>query len=311
MDLDVGCHINVLLDGPAAVAAPEALRHLSRAGYRRVVLAPFDPHATDLSALRRLFEGANLTPIPIAGQGPGADVSSADPDERAAGEAALYAMVDATAALGGDQLNGVPYGVFGHPMAPIDAAARERSAVSVGRVADYAFEHGIVMTFEVVNRYETAMVNTAAQAMAYAELSGSAHLGIHLDTFHMAVEEADAAEAIRLALPRLRYLELGQSGRGLLSAGSVDVPRLVQTALDDGYTGRWGVEAFSRSILPPVVADMLAIWREPYGDGVALADDAMRVIRAGWSSSSVGRRALRLARGATDTGALASVASRA
>ncbi|HIE61638.1 MAG TPA: tetratricopeptide repeat protein [Microbacterium sp.] len=282
----------------------QALLRVAEAGYRRIVLAPFDPAATDLASLRRLFEDAGLTPIPIAGQMPGADVSSADADERRAGEAALYAMVDATAALGGDQLNGVPYGVFGHPMAPVDAAARERSATSVGKVADYAHEHGITMTFEVVNRYETAMVNTAAQAMEYAELSGSDHLRIHLDSFHMAVEESDAAQAIRAAMPRLAYLELGQSGRGLLSTGAVDIPRLVQGALDDGYEGRWGVEAFSRSILPEFVADMLAIWREPYAEGVALAEDAMRVIRTGWAASSVGRRAQRLARGASDTGSI-------
>ena len=93
--------------------------------------------------------------------------------------------------------------------------------------------------------------------MEYAELSGSDHLRIHLDSFHMAVEESDAAQAIRAAMPRLAYLELGQSGRGLLSTGAVDIPRLVQGALDDGYEGRWGVEAFSRSILPEFVADML------------------------------------------------------
>lgn len=304
MDLDVGCHINVLVDGPDSPLTPQALRRVAEAGYRRIVLAPFDPAATDLASRRRLFDDAGLTPIPIAGQMPGADVSSADADERRAGEAALYAMVDATAALGGDQLNGVPYGVFGHPMAPIDAAARERSAASVGKVADYAHEHGITMTFEVVNRYETAMVNTANQAMEYAELSGSDHLRIHLDSFHMAVEEADAAQAIRTAMPRLAYLELGQSGRGLLSAGAVDIPGLVQGALDDGYEGRWGVEAFSRSILPEFVADMLAIWREPYGEGVALAEDAMRVIRTGWAASSVGRRAQRLARSVSDTGSI-------
>lgn len=304
MDLDLGCHINVLVEGPEAQAMPSALRHLAEAGYRRVVLAPFDPATTDLGALRRTFDDAGLVPIPIAGQMPGADVSSEDAAEQAAGEAALRSMVDATVALGGDQLNGVPYGVFGHPMAPVDPAARERSAAAVGRVADYAHENGVVMTFEVVNRYETAMVNTAAQAMDYAEMSGSDHLRIHLDSFHMAVEEADAADAIRTALPRLGYLELGQSGRGFLSTGAVDIPQLVQSALDTGYTGRWGVEAFSRSVIPGFVADMLAIWRAPYADGLALADDALRVIRTGWAASSVGRRTQRLARGAAETGAI-------
>ena len=139
-------------------------------------------------------------------------------------------------------------------------------------------------------------MNTARQAMDFAERSGSPHLRIHLDTFHMAVEEADMSAAVRTALPRLAYLELGQSGRGPLSTGAVALPDIVRQALDDGYAGRWGVEAFSRSVLPTPVSDMLAIWREPYDDGAELARDAMRVIRQGWSMSTVGRRTQRLAR---------------
>ena len=96
------------------------------------------------------------------------------------------------------------------------------------------------MTFEVLNRYETSLVNTAAQAVAYVGLSGSEHLRIHLDTFHMAVEEADISEAIRIAMPALGYLELGQSGRGPLSTGALDIPEIVRSALDDGYDGQVG-----------------------------------------------------------------------
>ena len=49
----------------------------------------------------------------MGGQAPGADVSSADPGEQEQGAAALRRMVDATVALGGDQMNGVSYGLFG------------------------------------------------------------------------------------------------------------------------------------------------------------------------------------------------------
>ena len=60
--------------------------------------------------------------------------------------------------------------------------------------------------------------------------------------------------------------------------GAVDVPAMITTALDAGYAGVIGIEAFSRSVLPPAVGDMLAIWREPYDDGLALAADAMALI---------------------------------
>jgi len=296
--LDVACHINVLLPDASPSDLPAALEPLVAAGYSRVVLPPLDPATTDASAVARIFADHGLVPITIAGgQSAGADVSSADPDERAAGAALLRSTVDLTAALGGDQMNGVPYGAFGHPQGPTSRVAVERSAREVGTVADYAHERGIMMTFEVLNRYETSLVNTAAQAIAYVGLSDSEHLRIHLDTFHMAVEEADIGDAIRVALPALGYLELGQSGRGPLSTGVVDIADVVRAALDDGYDGRWGVEAFSRSVLSTSAADMLAIWRGPYDDGAELATDAMRVIQRGWSASIVGRRAQRLARG--------------
>lgn len=298
-NLDVAFHINVLRSTVDPGTLPAALDAIVAAGYSRVVLPPMDPAATDAATLRRILAERGIAPIAMGGgQGGAADVSSPDPDVRAAGAARLRGAVDLAIALGSDQLNGVPYGPFGPSTRATPRDAVERSALEVGRVADYAHERGVAMTFEVLNRYETSMLNTAAQAVEYVALSGSDHLRIHLDTFHMAIEEADMSEAIRLALPKLGYLELGQSGRGLLSTGAVDIPAVVSAALDDGYEGRWGVEAFSRSVLSEPGADMLAIWRAPYDDGAELAIDAMRVIQRGWSMSTVGRRAQRLSRSA-------------
>jgi D-psicose/D-tagatose/L-ribulose 3-epimerase len=299
LDLDLACHVNVMVPDVEPAPLASALATLAELGFRRAVLPPLDASTTDAASLRALFATAGLAPITIAGQAPGADVSSEDPDEAAAGEAALRRTVDLTVELGGDQMNGVPYGLFAHPEAPVPPERFDRAARAVGRVAEYAHERGVVMTFEVLNRYETSMVNTAEQAMDFVERSASDHLRIHLDTFHMAVEEADLGAAIRLALPKLAYLELGQSGRGLLSGGAVDLPGVVGRAIDDGYTGRWGVEAVSRRGLIEPVADALAIWRSPFDDGRVLAEDALRVIRRGWSTSVAGRRAQRLSRGAT------------
>ena len=290
MDLDLACHINVVYPDVFSEGFPAALDGLLALGYRRVVMHPLDPAATDTDRLRGLLADRGMSPVTIAGQMPGADVSSEDEAERAAGEAALREQVDLTVAIGGDQMNGVPYGLFSKPAGPTSAAAFERAAIGVGRVADYAHERGLMMTFEVLNRYETSAINTAEQAMEFVGLSGSDHLRIHLDSFHMAVEEADISAAIRHALPKLGYLELGQSGRGLLSTGSVDIAAVVAQAIDDGYRGRWGVEAFSRPVLVEPVADLLAIWRAPYHDGLALAADAVEVITAGYDRSAAHAR---------------------
>jgi D-psicose/D-tagatose/L-ribulose 3-epimerase len=278
----MSCLVNVIIDGPTPQELPGMLDALAELGYTYVVLPPLDPTATDAAWIRGLCAERSLLPITMCGgMAPESQVGSPDADERAAGAAGLRALVDFAVALGSPQLNGVPYGVFGHPMAPTPPDYFARAAREVGAVADYAHEHGVTMTFEVLNRYETSVVNTAAQAMDFVAQSGSDHLMIHLDTFHMAIEEADMFAAIDLALPRLGYLELGQSGRGMLSTGVVDNAAVVRHVVAAGYSGPIGVEAFSRSILPSFVSDALAIWREPYTDGRALATEAAQIMRRG------------------------------
>lgn len=283
-DLDVACHLNVVLADPASEQLAGALDALRESGYRRIVLPPVGD-AFDADRMRAACEARGMTAIPIAGQTPEADVSSADPWIREAGLRALRAAVDLAERLGSDQLNGVPYGLFERAAHETPRDAWRRAAAGVGAVAEEAHARGIAMTFEVLNRYETATINTAEQAMAFCEASGSAHLGIHLDTFHMAIEEADMIGAIRTALPRLRFLELGQSGRGPLGSGSVDVADVVRAARDAGYRGRFGVEAFSGAILPPPAREALAIWREPYVDGVHLARQAAALIGRAWTGA--------------------------
>jgi D-psicose/D-tagatose/L-ribulose 3-epimerase len=138
----------------------------------------------------------------------------------------------------------------------------------------------VTLTFEVLNRYEEAMINTAARAREYVEVAGSPHLGIHLDTFHMAIEEADMADAVRRSAPRMRFLELGQSARGDLATGAVDVPAILRAAWGAGYRGRIGVEGFSRAINSEAGANRLAVWRAPFDDGLAFAARAIALVHA-------------------------------
>ncbi|CAB4897828.1 MAG: TIM barrel protein [Actinobacteria bacterium] len=283
----MSCLVNVIIGDPSQTELPGMLDSLAELGYTYVVLPPMDPAATDAAWIRGLCAERSLLPITMCGgMAPESQVGSADEAERAAGVAGLRALVDFAVALGSPQLNGVPYGIFGHPLAPTDPDYFARAAREVGAAADYAHDKGVTMTFEVLNRYETSVVNTAAQAMDFVSKSESQHLRIHLDSFHMAIEEADIFAAIDLALPKLGYLELGQSGRGMLSTGIVDNAAVVRHAIAAGYTGPIGVEAFSRSILPPFVADALAIWREPYTSGRDLAAEAATIMRGSASTGS-------------------------
>lgn len=272
--VDLACQSAAFTTDPFSDAFARSLPVLHEAGYRRVVLGPLDPTSRGVTDLGRRIADAGLAPITMAVQSPEANVASSDPHVRRRGFDQLRRFVEMTARMGGDQLNGVPYGVHGDTGARPAPDQLARVAALVGDVADEAAAAGILMTFEVVNRYETAVLNTAAEAVRFVELSGSRNLRIHLDTFHMAVEEADPLGAVAHALPHLGYLEFGQSSRGLLSTGSLDLAAVLEGVLELGYTGRFGVEGFSRSLMDEPVADALKIWDTTFATGEEFAHDA-------------------------------------
>ncbi|QCU76990.1 sugar phosphate isomerase/epimerase [Citricoccus sp. SGAir0253] len=272
--VDLACQGAAFTTDPFGEDFARCLPVLRDAGYRRVVLGPLDPSSRGVADLARRIGDAGLAPIAMAVQSPEANVASPEPHVRRRGHDRLRRFVDLAGRLGADQLNGVPYGVHGDVSARPDERTLANTAQLVGDVADEAAAAGIMMTFEVVNRYETSVVNTAAEAVRFVELSGSRNLRIHLDTFHMAVEEADLVGAVAHALPYLGYLEFGQSSRGLLSTGSLDLPRVLAEVRALGYTGRYGVEGFSRPLMQEPVADALRIWATTFATGEEFVHDA-------------------------------------
>ncbi|XKH57824.1 sugar phosphate isomerase/epimerase [Citricoccus nitrophenolicus] len=273
MRVDLACQSAAFTTDPFSEEFTRSLPVLKDAGYRRVVLGPLDPSSRGIEALGQRIHDAGLAPITMAVQSPEANVMSDEPTVRRRGFEQLCRFVDMTGRMGGDQLNGVPYGVHGDTTARPAEGALANTAQLVGDVADEAAA-GILMTFEVVNRYETSVLNTAAQAVRFVELSGSKNLKIHLDTFHMAIEESDLLGAVAQALPHLGYLEFGQSSRGLLSTGSLDLARILEEVQALGYVGRYGVEGFSRATMQEPVADALKIWDTTFRTGEEFVRDA-------------------------------------
>jgi len=83
----------------------------------------------------------------------------------------------------------------------------------------------VTINLEIVNRFESNLLNTAAQGLAFIRDAGSDNIYLHLDTFHMNIEEADPAQAILLTGDRLGYFHVGESHRGYLGSGTIDFPK--------------------------------------------------------------------------------------
>lgn len=69
-------------------------------------------------------------------------------------------------------------------------------------------EADIRLGLEICNRYETNVVNTVRDALDLADDIGCDNVRVHLDTYHMNIEEADFVRPVHEAGARLGDLAI-------------------------------------------------------------------------------------------------------
>ena len=149
---------------------------------------------------------------------------------------------------------------------------------AIGKTAQVAKAAGIDLVLEIVNRFETNLLNTTAQGLDFIKETGSDHVRLHLDTFHMNIEEANPAAAIRLAGDKIGYFHIGESNRGYLGDGVIDFERIFDALLDIGYAKDITFESFSSAVVDEALSLACAIWRDTWTDNMPLAQHAKAYI---------------------------------
>jgi len=217
--------------------------------------------------IRKRLDDAGIDVVTSTVLSEATDITSADPRVRASGVDYLRRCVDVTAELGATQFSGVIYGMHGkRPRERPNEQDRAWSAECLARTAEHAAERGVAIGIEPVTRYESPLVNTCEQAVRLAELIDAPNLRIHLDTYHMNIEEKSWAEPVVLAGDRLCHFHLCENDRGIPGTGLVDWEELFGALARIGYAGYAGLESFV-----DVSEDMVAgtcVWRDlaPSGD---------------------------------------------
>ena len=99
---------------------------------------------------------------------------------------------------------------------------------------------------------------------------GHPALTLHLDTFHMNIEEKDSGDAIRRAGDRLGHLHACGSDRGTPGKDHIDWKSIVAALKEVGYDGDAVIESFTLDVT--MIARAAAIWRriEPTRDEIAV-----------------------------------------
>lgn len=246
-------------------------------------LRDVDPAAIHARLTETGFDAVTSTVLTAA-----TDLTADDPQIRAAGVAYLTRCVEATAAMGLRQFSGVIYSEIGRrpPFRPTEHHW-EWAAEGLRPVADRAAALGVTVAIEPVNRYETFLVNTAAQAVRLCAMIDRPNVAIHLDTYHMNIEEKGWAEAVRQAGTRLCHLHLCENDRGIPGSGLVDWDSLFDALGALGYAGYAAMESFvdvSDDMRPAT-----PVWRDLAPSGDDLVREGLRFLRA--KAAAVGLRA--------------------
>lgn len=282
---ELGIHALVWAGDTTTDSVERIVRNTKASGFDIVEFSLHDGFAADTADTRALLEREHLKVACSRGLAPEADVSSEDPRVVQRGLDLVVDSIRTTAELGGKLLTGALYGAFGKASSPLGSRGRANVVASLREAAVEAGRLGVTLGLEVCNRYETNVINTAAEALRLVDEIGADNVGVHLDAYHMNIEEADFEGPVRLVGDRLCYVHVGENHRGYLGSGHIDFGQLFRALAAIDYRGDITFESFSSAVVMQSLSNDLAIWRNLWTDGMALASQANAMLR-GWLEAS-------------------------
>jgi D-psicose/D-tagatose/L-ribulose 3-epimerase len=239
-----------------------------------IEIALLNPPAVDARHSRDLLEKHDLKAVCSLGL-PQQNWASVNPDGAVEH---LKIAIDKTAEMGCLALSGVTYGGIGERTGvPPTKKEYDNIAKALTAAAKHAKSRGILFGIEPVNRYENHLINTGWQAVEMIERVGAENMFIHLDTYHMNIEEKGAANGILDARKYIKYIHLSESDRGTPGSGTVDWDEVYAALAAIGFKGGLAMESFIN--MPPEVAYGLSVWRPVAKDEAEVMGDGLPFLR--------------------------------
>lgn len=274
----LGIHSFVWTGGQTQEGLEMALNKTAEHGYRTIEFAYLRPEKFNLDKLAKLAQSLDVEIGVTMGLSHATDVSSEDETVVAAGKKVLSDAIRAVRDIGGNKLGGILYSAHTKYGRAPTKKGWDNSVAAIAASAEIAKESDVDLVLEIVNRFETNILNTTAQGLKFIEETGSDHVRLHLDTFHMNIEEANPAAAIRLAGDKIGYFHIGESNRGYLGDGTINFDLIFDALLDIDYKRDVVFESFSTAVVDEGLSLACAIWRDTWTDNDPLAAHAKRYI---------------------------------
>jgi D-psicose/D-tagatose/L-ribulose 3-epimerase len=276
----LGVHALVWVGSWSESDCTTAIRSSAELGYDFIEIPLLNPYGFPVPFTRARLEEHKLGATASLGLSAATDISSEDTETVRRGEDLLNTAVSVVRDLGATHFCGVIHSALQKYMQPRTERGVANVIEVLRRVAEKAQSSSITVGIEVVNRYETNIVNTGAEVVALMDRIGQPNVFAHLDTYHMNIEEGFVGKAIEDCGNRLGYFHIGESHRGCLGTGTVNFSEVFRSLARIGYDGPIAFESFSSAVVDPVLSNMLGVWRNLWSDGYDLARHAKAFMQA-------------------------------
>jgi D-psicose/D-tagatose/L-ribulose 3-epimerase len=276
----LGVHALVWEAGWSHDECARAIVRTAETGYDFIEAPSLDPGSIDVDFTRRQLEANGIGINFSMGLDAETDISSGDREKAARGKRRLEHALAVARDCGATHLCGILHSAFHKNSMPTTTAGVAMSCDILGQVAETAAASGITLGLEVVNRYESNVLNTACQAVEMCRRIGAPNVKVHLDVYHMNIEESDPAQAIAETGEHLGYFHTGDSHRGYMGSGTVDLQGVFRALVRTGYAGPITFESFSSRVVGQPLEGILGIWRNLWEDSGDLATHALMYTRA-------------------------------
>src|SRR5579884_2637429 len=262
-----------LFNSPFTNDSTKLFPQFKRWGFESVEIPVEDPAHIDPAYVKKQLDKHGLVCGSVcACMGPDRDLRGT-PANQQTGLDYMMKLIDQMVVMDCPSLIGPVYSAVGRADAvPPDEYKQQWATVvqHLKTLAKYAQRNGRQVCLEPLNRFETDFINTCDQGLKMIKAVGNPALKLHLDTFHMNIEEKDQGAAIRKAGKHLGHFHACGSDRGTPGGDSLEWKPIVKALKDINYDGDVVIESFTTDV--KVIARAAAIWRkiEPKRDDIAV-----------------------------------------
>ena len=261
-------------------AVKELAPKVKSMGFDILELAVENPDLIDVQAVRATLQENQLETVVCGAFGPDRNICSHDPQIRENACSYILWLIECARVLGSETVCGPMYSSVGkeHIEDPAERQREWKRAVAgIQEMAVIAQSKGVKLALEPLNRFETDMINVVDQGLRFMYDAGMENIGLHLDSFHMHLEEKSSAAAIRKAGKKVFHFHACENDRGVPGTGQVNWTEIAAALKDIDYQGPVVIESFTSQVKE--IARAVCIWREIAPSQDAIAQQGLGFLR--------------------------------